>query len=243
MSVELGSFLMLLQRSRPGDTTVTQREQQHRINLKIFAKSRYLSRLLINRPPTWPVLRSTTLGTKRYSHGVESTSTGLWSTRLEGPAAHLCIVSIVCRSYEKKPDFVGPPCLDTFRVRVHGSNGDRYNWPHPTHQFSSNSIDWNDRNNTRYYRSSTRPASQWESSLLHSRSALSLPFTPIICPQFNNLSSTISGSKQRYVRNYVGHITNSIFIKKCLLESQRLLDRSFTTLQLCNWKLCRGSYR
>jgi hypothetical protein len=29
----------------------------------------------------------------------------------EGPAAHLCLVSIVCRSYEKKPDFAGPPKL------------------------------------------------------------------------------------------------------------------------------------
>jgi hypothetical protein len=28
---------------------------------------------------------------------------------LEGPAAHLCVVSIVCRSYEKKPDYAGPP--------------------------------------------------------------------------------------------------------------------------------------
>jgi hypothetical protein len=27
----------------------------------------------------------------------------------EGPATHLCLVSIACRSYEKKPDFAGPP--------------------------------------------------------------------------------------------------------------------------------------
>ena len=27
----------------------------------------------------------------------------------EGPAAHRCLVSIVCRSYEKKHDFAGPP--------------------------------------------------------------------------------------------------------------------------------------
>ncbi len=27
----------------------------------------------------------------------------------EGPATHLCMVLLVCRSYEKKPDFAGPP--------------------------------------------------------------------------------------------------------------------------------------
>ena len=28
---------------------------------------------------------------------------------LEGPATHLCLVSLVCRSYETKPDFAGNP--------------------------------------------------------------------------------------------------------------------------------------
>jgi hypothetical protein len=28
---------------------------------------------------------------------------------LEGPAMHLCLVLLVCRSYETKPDFAGPP--------------------------------------------------------------------------------------------------------------------------------------
>jgi hypothetical protein len=29
---------------------------------------------------------------------------------LEGPATHLRLVSIACRSYETKTDFAGPPC-------------------------------------------------------------------------------------------------------------------------------------
>jgi hypothetical protein len=29
----------------------------------------------------------------------------------EGPATHLCLVLLVCRSYETKPDFAGPPRL------------------------------------------------------------------------------------------------------------------------------------
>ena len=31
------------------------------------------------------------------------------SNPLEGPATHLCLVLFVSRSYEKKPDFAGPP--------------------------------------------------------------------------------------------------------------------------------------
>ena len=36
----------------------------------------------------------------------------------EGPATHLCLVLLVCRRYEKKPDFDGParetsPCVTT----------------------------------------------------------------------------------------------------------------------------------
>jgi hypothetical protein len=30
-------------------------------------------------------------------------------TFLEGPATHLCLVLLVCRTYEKKTDFAGPP--------------------------------------------------------------------------------------------------------------------------------------
>ncbi len=37
---------------------------------------------------------------ERKMHGAQS---------MEGPATHLCLVSIVCRSYERKPDFAGPP--------------------------------------------------------------------------------------------------------------------------------------
>ncbi len=42
---------------------------------------------------------------------------------LEGPAAHLCLVSIVCRSYEKKPDFTGPPWRESWGhvlLMIHG---------------------------------------------------------------------------------------------------------------------------
>ena len=31
-------------------------------------------------------------------------------TLREGPATHLCLVLLVCRSYETKHDFVGPSC-------------------------------------------------------------------------------------------------------------------------------------
>jgi hypothetical protein len=40
---------------------------------------------------------------------------------LEGPATHLCLVSIACRSYEKKPDFAGPPWLSTGPNILQGS--------------------------------------------------------------------------------------------------------------------------
>jgi hypothetical protein len=36
---------------------------------------------------------------------------------LEGPATHLCLVLILCRSYEKKRHFTGPPSEDKTKAR------------------------------------------------------------------------------------------------------------------------------
>ena len=84
------------------------------------------------------VVRSTTVyrGTKlvaNYEYFPPAMYTRAYSSNhvlvpvLEGPAMHLCLVLIACRSYEKKRHFTGPPSRTrsrrsaTYEIRLTGT--------------------------------------------------------------------------------------------------------------------------
>jgi hypothetical protein len=47
---------------------------------------------------------------------------------LEGPAMHLCLVLLVCRSYEKKPDFAGLPGVTLHHSELNGKSDCLYKY-------------------------------------------------------------------------------------------------------------------